>query len=210
MNHGVHARSSSSPDGVSFVVVHRGGHADNRLRAFPSSPDGRRRMRARARVANEPGARRAETRPTPTPARERRRRNARSRSMFARDVLARSTFRSAGGWLGVAFLPTVYAYVQPTAPWMKVSERVDARPPLVDARGTRRESRDAIKNIIIARARRSSFVDVIARARSPAPARDHVDRARCRTSSGRRLRRLAEAFVLRAIRRRRRPANLEG
>jgi len=64
------------------------------------------------------------------------------------------------------------------------------RPPLVDARGTRRESRDAIKNIIIARARRSSFVDVIARARSPAPARV-VDRARFRSSSRRRLRRLS-------------------
>ena len=97
---------------------------------------------------------------------------------------------------GGAFLPTVYAYVQPTAPWMKVSERrrfspaTRRRPPLVDARGTRRESRDAIKNIIIARARRSSFVDVIARARSPAPARV-VDRARFRSSSGRRLRRLS-------------------
>ena len=171
---------------------------------------------ARARVANEPGARRAETRPTPTPARERRRRNVCSRSMFARDALARST-SSPGVALGVhatrvgalgvasggAFLPTVYAYVQPTAPWMKVvstsspgdesrrfSPATRRRPPLVDARGTRRESRDAIKNIIIARARRSSFVDVIARARSPTPARV-VDRARFRSSSGRRLRRLS-------------------
>ena len=104
---------------------------------------------------------------------------------------------------GGAFLPDVYAYVQPTAPWMKVvstsspgdesrrfSPATRRRPPLVDARGTRRESRDAIKNIIIARARRSSFVDVIARARSPAPARV-VDRARFRSSSGRRLRRLS-------------------
>ena len=55
MNHGVHARSSSSPDGVSFVVVHRGGQSDNRLRAF-SSPDGRRWMRARARRERAWGA----------------------------------------------------------------------------------------------------------------------------------------------------------
>lgn len=160
---------------------------------------------ARARVANEPGARRAETRPTPTPARERRRRNVCSRSMFARDALARSTFvgccvgcsrharRRVGCCVGRCVPPDCLR-IRPTDRTLDESRRFSPatrrRPPLVDARGTRRESRDAIKNIIIARARRSSFVDVIARARSPAPARV-VDRARFRSSSGRRLRRLS-------------------
>ncbi len=168
---------------------------------------------ARARVANEPGARRAETRPTPTPARERRRRNVCSRSMFARDALAREhrsrdvrECRALGVALGVRrrvgccvgrCVPPDCLRIRPTDRTLDENNRecrfspaTRRRPPLVDARGTRRESRDAIKNIIIARARRSSFVDVIARARSPAPARV-VDRARFRSSSRRRLRRLS-------------------
>ena len=99
---------------------------------------------ARARVANEPGARRAETRPTPTPARERRRRNVCSRMSRVGCCVGCSRVGALGVASGGAFLPTVYAYVQPTAPWMKITESVDSRPPLVDARhSSTREARDA-------------------------------------------------------------------
>ena len=148
---------------------------------------------ARARVANEPGARRAETRPTPTPARERRRRN----NVCLRVGCCVGCSRRHVGCCVGRCVPPDCLRIRPTDRTLDENNRecrfspaTRRRPPLVDARGTRRESRDAIKNIIIARARRSSFVDVIARARSPAPARV-VDRARFRSSSGRRLRRLS-------------------
>ena len=204
MNHGVHARSSSSPDGVSFVVVHRGGQSDNRLRAFPS-PDGRRWMRARARRERAWGAARRDASDA-----DARAGTSTTERVFAIDVRARRARaldivsgccvgcsrharRRVGCCVGRCVPPDCLR-IRPTDRTLDESRRFSPatrrRPPLVDARGTRRESRDAIKNIIIARARRSSFVDVIARARSPAPARV-VDRARFRSSSGRRLRRLS-------------------
>ena len=194
MNHGVHARSSSSPDGVSFVVVHRGGQSDNRLRAFPS-PDGRRWMRARARRERAWGAARRDA--SDADARAGTSTTERVFANVARWVLRWVFARRRVGCCVGRCVPPDCLRIRPTDRTLDENNRecrfspaTRRRPPLVDARGTRRESRDAIKNIIIARARRSSFVDVIARARSPAPARV-VDRARFRSSSRRRLRRLS-------------------